>query len=137
MDHLASSINLVIDALIVIHLIEHLDCCLSLVKLIQYIAPYRNQPASFLRVRNFGKRRARARTHIHTYTFCCLAIWNSMSQIFGSNFKSQRCSGNFVAFAFFFFFFCCDFFGEKRGKLRKNDGVMILASAPFLPARAL
>lgn len=41
-DHLASSINLVIDVLIVIQLIEHLDCCLSLFTVFRYIA---RQPA--------------------------------------------------------------------------------------------
>lgn len=41
-DHLASSINLVIDVLIVTQLIEHLDCCLSLFKVFGYIA---QQPA--------------------------------------------------------------------------------------------
>lgn len=42
LDHLASSINLVIDVLIVTQLIEHLDCCLSLFRVPRYIAP---QPA--------------------------------------------------------------------------------------------
>lgn len=43
LDHLASSINLIIDVLSILQLIEHLDCCLSLFKLFRYTA---QQPAS-------------------------------------------------------------------------------------------
>lgn len=45
-DHLDSSINLVIDVLIIIQLIEHLDCCLSLFRVLRYIGHAADQPAA-------------------------------------------------------------------------------------------
>lgn len=77
-DHLASSINLVIDVLIVIQLIEHLDCCLSLFKVLRYIA---QQPACS----SFGELEQK------TLQFCFI---NTTFQMFSNHDKSKRCFGN-------------------------------------------
>lgn len=119
MDHLASSINLVIDVLIVIHLIEHLDCCLSLSKLCRYIAL---QPASSI----LGKKYCQS-TYIIIFFFS-LARYFHVSDV-RERFEKRKVPLKFVCLYMF-----AAIWGKKR-ILIKNEGIMILASAPFLPAR--